>query len=172
MKCECCNSSSCVIFATKRVQHRQLRGCWSSLRDKALTRSRFIQLQVPEQICEKNAADLEKHFIRCVRLCSKRAAELNFWQESGATVYPPKTSDYSFFLTERQFHRRQKSLWGRFGTFNRFHPRIKKGWRLKETQFWKVAIWQKRFGANYRERVHTVIKVISASLISTGLLFI
>lgn len=39
--------------------------------------------------------------------------------------------------------------------------------RLKEAQFWKVAIRQTRFGANYRERVLTAIKVIRTSLIST-----
>lgn len=68
-------------------------------------------MQVP--ICEINAADLEKHFIWCVRLCFKCAEEISFDLTrilTGVWCHSlfPKTLDYSFFLTEHQFHDRQK----------------------------------------------------------------
>lgn len=56
-----------------------------------------------------NAADLEKHFIWCVGLRFKRAAEINFDSALILTgVYFPKLRITPFFLTECQFHRRQK----------------------------------------------------------------
>lgn len=82
MKCGCCNSSGFVM------QYLPWKEQWTVTRSSGRKTSnqsalsaigrRFVQLQVPQWICEINAADLEKRFIWCVRLCFKRAAEINF----------------------------------------------------------------------------------------------
>lgn len=88
-----------------------------------------------------------------------------FWQESGATVYFQKlriTPFSSQSVNSTSVNKFMRLVWDVLQV-----PSTDQNYqRLKETQFWKVAI-----GTNYRERVHTVIKVIHASLISTEILF-